>query len=295
MSILLQASLAPNTRAQYERAWGKLVVFCYSLGESTSLPLPVAMILLFVAHLHAGGSAPATIISTVSAISYFHKINSLPDPTANFIVGKLLAGARNLGSVPDVRLPVTLPILTRLVRALPMVFSSHYKCIMLRAMMVTAFRAYLRVGEMVPRSKNRLQGCLMIGDVVIAGDLINLSFRHFKHSSQQGPQSLQVRGECLQGSDIHPAAILREFIQYRGLGAGILFSQPDGSPMLRNEFDVSLKSLLSFCGYQSRSFKGHSFRIGAATAAALRGESDASIRAAGRWASDAFRKYIRIA
>ena len=161
--------------------------------------------------------------------------------------------------------------------------------------MVTAFRAYLRVGEMVPRSKNRLQGCLMIGDVVIAGDLINLSFRHFKRSSQQGPRSLQVRDECLQGSDIHPAAILRKFIQYRGLGAGILFSQPDGSPMLRNEFDVSLKRLLSCCGYQSRSFKGHSFRIGAATAAALRGESDASIRAAGRWASDAFRKYIRIA
>ena len=292
MSILLQAALAPNTRAQYERAWGKLVVFCYSLGESTSLPLPVAMILLFVAHLHAGGSAPATIISTASAISYFHKINSLPDPTANFIVVKLLAGARNLGSVPDVRLPVTLPILTRLVQVLPVVFSSHYKCIMLRAMMVTAFRAYLRVGEMVPRSKSRLQGCLMIGDVVIAGDLINLSFHHFKHSSRQGPQSLQVRGEYLQGSDIHPAAILRElFIQYRGLGAGILFSQPDGSPILRNEFDVSLTRLLNFCGYQSRSFKGHSFRIGAA----LRGESDASIRAAGRWASDAFRKYIRIA
>ena len=43
---------------------------------------------------------------------------------------------------------------------------------MLRAMMVTAFRAYLRVGEMAPRSKNRLQGCLLIGDVVIAGDIL---------------------------------------------------------------------------------------------------------------------------
>ena len=41
--------------------------------------------------------------------------------------------------------------------------------------------------------------------------------------------------------------------------------------------------------------KGHSFRIGAATSTVLRDESDAQIRAASRWASDAFRKYIRIA
>ena len=65
--------------------------------------------------------------------------------------------------------------------------------------------------------------------------------------------------------------------------------------MLRSEFDVSLKHLLSFCGYQTISFKGHNFRIGADTTAALRGESDTQIRAAGRWSSEAFRKYIRIA
>ena len=61
----------------------------------------------------------------------------------------------------------------------------------------------------------------------------------------------------------------------RGLVAGI-FSKPEGSPILQNEFDVSLKWLLGFCGYQYRSFKGHRLRIGAATAAALLGDSDAS-------------------
>ena len=61
------------------------------------------------------------------------------------------------------------------------------------------------------------------------------------------------------------------------------------------EFDFLLKHLLEFCGLSSQVFKGHSFRIGAATSAALRGESDAQIRAAGRWSSDAFRKYIRVA
>ena len=59
--------------------------------------------------------------------------------------------------------------------------------------MVIAFRAYLRVGEMVPRSRNMVQGCLHVEDVMLTGDLINVSFCRFKHGTQQGPQSLQVR------------------------------------------------------------------------------------------------------
>ena len=88
---------------------------------------------------------------------------------------------------------------------------------------------------------------------------------------------------------------MREFIQARGPLPGILFAFPDGRTMLCYEFDASLKQLLNFCGYKSTSFKGHSSRLGAATAAALREEFDAQIRVAGRWTSDAFWKYIRIA
>lgn len=295
LNQLLRASIAPSSRAHYERSWNKFVLFNASLGLSSQLPASVSTMLLFIAHLHASGAAPASIVSIVSAIAYFHKIHGFDDPSNCFIVAKALAGARNLGSVPDVRLPVTLPILTRLVLALPTVFTSRYKCLMLRAMMVLAFKAYLRVGEMVPRSRSQVGGCLQLGDVLLSGDLISISFRRFKHSTRQGPQSLQVRGECIPGSPIYLASFMREFQSGRGQIQSSLFAYADGSPMLRSEFDVSLKRLLGFCGYETSSFKGHSFRIGAATAAALRGESDAQIRAAGRWTSDAFKKYIRIA
>ena len=292
---MLNASLSTASRAHYGRAWHKLANFYNSLSMILCLPVPTCMLLLVIAHLHASKLAPASIVSTVSAVGYFHKINGFADPASSFLVTKLLAGARNLGAVPDVRLPVTLPMLGRLISAIPVVFTSGYKCRMLRAMMVLAFRAYLRVGEMVPRSRLAVGNCLQLGDVILSGDLITVSFRRFKHSAKQGPQSLQVRGGCITGTLISPAAFLRDFQNARGTVQASFFAYPDGSPMLRRDFDDSLKRLLVFCGYQTSSFKGHSFRIGAATDAALRGESDAQIRAAGRWTSDAFKKYIRIA
>ena len=126
------------------------------------------MMLLFIVHLYANGSAQASIVSTVSAVAYFHKINGFHDPSNCFMVSKLLSGARNLGTVPDVRLPVTPPVLS-LVHALPTVFASRYKCLMLRAMMVLAFKVYLRIGEMVPRSRGTIRGCLQMDDVLYPG------------------------------------------------------------------------------------------------------------------------------
>ena len=55
-----------------------------------------------------------------------------------------------------------------------------------------------------------------------------------------------------------------------------------------------LRSVLSFCGLDTARYKSHSFRIGAAFDAALRGFSDAQIRLMVRWRSDAFRQNIRL-
>ena len=55
-----------------------------------------------------------------------------------------------------------------------------------------------------------------------------------------------------------------------------------------------LRVLFQACGLDTNRFKGHSFRIGAASEAARLGYSDAQIRLMGRWWSDAVRRYIRL-
>ena len=126
VGTLLQASLTQATRAHYGRAWNKLVGFHTCIGLQLALPVSVTTMLLFVAYLHEQGLAATSITSTLSAICYFHKINNHSDPCNNFIVAKLLAGARNVRPSTDVHLPITIPILSKLIQALPHVVPSPY-------------------------------------------------------------------------------------------------------------------------------------------------------------------------
>ena len=85
-----------------------------------------------------------------------------------------------------------------------------------------------------------------------------------------------------------------DYVTLRGTENGPLFINEDGFPILRSEFSKKLCSIIRLCGLDPTRYKGHSFRIGAATYAAEQGHSDTQIRHMGRWKSDAFKNYIRI-
>ena len=72
-----------------------------------------------------------------------------------------------------------------------------------------------------------------------------------------------------------------------------LFIQQDGSFLSRSSFVQEVRSALRSAGIDHSLYAGHSFRIGAATTAALAGVPDHLIKALGRWHSDAFQLYTR--
>ena len=53
-----------------------------------------------------------------------------------------------------------------------------------------------------------------------------------------------------------------------------------------------VRQAIGALGLNSQNYAGHSFRIGAATAAAECGVEDSVIKALGRWKSSAFQVYI---
>ncbi|CAG2194548.1 unnamed protein product [Mytilus edulis] len=85
-----------------------------------------------------------------------------------------------------------------------------------------------------------------------------------------------------------------EYCKMRGIQNGPLFCFMDGKPIPRQYFTRQLQLSLQWAGCDTAVYKGHSFRIGAASSAAMMGISSDNIQLMGRWHSDAYKKYIRI-
>ena len=96
------------------------------------------------------------------------------------------------------------------------------------------------------------------------------------------------------GTDLCPVQALIRYLALRRPEAGPLFMTPSGAPLTRALLVKELQTALHSKGIQAAQYKGHSFRIGAATTAARQGMEDSLIKTLGRWRSSAYQAYIRI-
>ena len=107
----------------------------------------------------------------------------------------------------------------------------------------------------------------------------------------------QGRVGCLgrTGDDLCPVSALLEYLMRRGDRPGALFIWQDGTPLSRTQFVEAVRQALSAAHLPAQDYAGHSFRIGAATTAAMAGLEDSTIQTLGRWRSDSYQLYIRMA
>ena len=94
-------------------------------------------------------------------------------------------------------------------------------------------------------------------------------------------------------ADLCPVAAVLHYMVRRGSSRGPFFKFSDGRPLTRVRFVAGVRSAFQVAGIPSANYAGHSFRIGAATTAALCGVQDSLIKTLGRWESAAYTLYIR--
>lgn len=294
---LVLASLSKKSRESYQRAVSAYLDFSKThLKIRTHWPASVLSTLEFVAHLHHLGYAASTIISYTSALSFVHNLSLDPDPTKSFLIKKALAGISKLKPAQDLRLPITPHVLRRLIRAAKLTAKSSFHAKLFQAMFSLAFHAFLRVGEMTACSKHD-KAVLQARDISFRrnkkGNLqdILLTIRRFKHQGSRPAVTLVITA---QHNHYCPVRLLHRYFQLRGPKSGPLFVFKDRTPVSRTFFASYLRQCVTYVGLDGARYKGHSFRIGAATAAYSQGMSDARIKQMGRWQSSAFKKYIRI-
>ena len=95
------------------------------------------------------------------------------------------------------------------------------------------------------------------------------------------------------GGPLCPVEAITAHVSTRGSVSGIFFRFANQDPLTKARFVSSVRQAMMAVGLPYNHFAGHSFQIGAATAAARAGLEDSTIRVLGRWNSAAFLSYIR--
>jgi hypothetical protein len=208
----------------------------------------VEKIVLFIAYLFEEGKSPYTISTYLAALSYYLKFKGKPDITNNFIIKKLVNGDKRLAAGPDIRRPLTVTVFGHLLQALAHVTNAYYQRIMFEAMFLLACFAFLRIGEITPRSKT-YQNLLLFQDVTLhiyksGPTTVNLKISHFKHSTFKQPVLLEIKSQAK--ASYCPVRKRREFLRLRGRSNGPLFCYKDLSPIKRSEFCTVLNEALVF-------------------------------------------------
>ena len=80
-----------------------------------------------------------------------------------------------------------------------------------------------------------------------------------------------------------PVAPILNYLAVCPAVAGPLFICADGSPFMKSQFVAGVGHALAAAGLDPSKYSGHSFRIGAATSAAVVGIPDHLIKTLGRW------------
>ncbi len=250
------------------------------------------------------GLQHSSIKGYLSAIRRLQIINGLGDPfMASWplleytLRGIKLRQAKHRDTRPMKRLPITPDILRKLKRSWEK-DSLNPDCIMLWAASCTCFFGFLRSGEVTVPSLREYdpEGHLSEGDVSLDSQNEPSVVRVHVKTSKTDPfrQGVYVYlGRT--ANELCPVAAVAAYLAVRGRRPGPFFRFVTGAPLSRELFVTHIRTALrQYENIDVNNYSGHSFRIGAATAAAAAGIEDSTIKTLGRWQSSAYQLYVRI-
>lgn len=292
---LLNRSIAEGTRIAYQGAVNSFQQFRFSYHMDTTWPAITQQVMAFVARLSLDGRASSTVAQRLAALSYLHKLYGWPDPTKHFLIQKMQEGCKRGNKRKDGRLPITWALLCRLIPSLHHVCSSLYEVRLFQAAFLIAFFGFLRVGEFTVGSKVWDDGrALTLQDIQFGGGLrrsLLVCIRYSKTDQYGSASTLEIQGNGIR--DGCPVVAMDKYLQMRPRKEGPLFCHANGCPLTRYQFQAVLAKALTSSGAVPSEYGTHSFRIGAATTAALNGFAPDKIKEMGRWRSEAYKLYVR--
>ena len=295
MNRLLENAYAPATHAAYQQGIAAFEAFCIKYNYKCTYPCKADIIPHFVAHLSLSGKAFSTAKTYLAALSSKHKLNSWTDPTDSFLIKKLMQGFARSSPSKDVRYPITLQRLQKIVKTLPLVCNDSFEVILFKTAFVLAFFGFFRISELLGQnmSLKRARKAVKVADVKMEPSKMSICLNGSKCDQRMKGEKIVLQRERVY-TEVCPVLTTREFLRIRPKSSEYLLVHYNSSQLTRFQFQAVLKKVAKQLGWPIQSYSSHSFRIGAATTAAMNGDSIDMIMEKGRWKSSAVKNYIRL-
>ncbi|XP_070601697.1 uncharacterized protein [Erythrolamprus reginae] len=294
VSKAMDLSIAPSTRRAYQRAGREFWAFRHDRRYDQLWPAPVEHLLEFCALYRRRGLSARTIRGKLAGLAFVAKSRGFADTTGDFRIRKTLEGwIREKGPARgDSRRPLKLTHLMGLYELWGRLCRSAYEASLYHAAAVTLFFGAFRVSEVLAASRADSSGqAFTTRDIKLGRSSVSLRLRRSK-TDQRG-RGVTVQLSRAANRRVCPVAALVAYWAHRGVEPGFLFCHASGEPLTRYQFWAVTSKALARLGLDPRCYGTHSFRIGAASLAAVEGFSRLDIKTVGRWRSGAFRTYIR--
>jgi len=257
-AALINAALAPSTRAFYSRVIDKLASVC-GLQKSNMFPVSSDHVADYIVFLFESGLAPSSMASHASAIAYEHKIRGLPDPSADFYVRQLIAGAKKMRPSVDTRKPLSISEIFELCETLYLLGLPLVERLAWKAIFLVGFFALLRPGELV-RGQTGIH-TLQLSYLQISGCQLSIRIPSSKSNAKPVTITLEARPDLRHC----PVQAVSEYMRVRREGECYFFTDSVGQGFTTNKLSLMLKRAGSRLGWDVSDVSGHCLRIGGAT------------------------------
>ena len=278
----------------YSSAQKRYLSFC-QMYQIPPLPLSETSVCLFAAFLAHQGLKSQSISTYLSGLRHLQVSAGLQPPQRSTWprLQYVLKGiARSQLTSVRRRLPITAAIMTRLQGAIPSVCTNQYEAKLLWAACCLGYFGFMRSGEFT--SARTAEPAVCLSDVAIDShhtpSLLRVRLRRAKTDPfGQGVEIFMSKTD----TTVCPVVAVLSYLAVRRGSDGPLFIHANGLPLTRDQFVSEVKKALQKAQIDSSLYSGHSFRIGAASAAAAAGVPAYFIKMLGRWESEAYHLYIR--
>ena len=298
LHITRLAAYADGTHKIHQTQWRAFLLFC---GYFNLPPLPASLeTLCLYCQFLSRSMIPASVRNYLSGVKLLHLLAGQDISLfKSYELTIIFKGLQRLAKhVPSRAPPVTPEILLQLVSLVD--FTNPVEVTFMSAFLFTFF-LLARVSNIVPRTSASFNPSLHLcrGDIVLTSTGLVVLFKHTK-TIQFGKRRLLLPLLRMPNSLLCPVQIFEHmcslvpatlqspaFLQLTQSGRMV--------PVTKSQYVAFFRALLRRAGIPDYlSFRGHSFRRGAASWAFRLGVPGEIIQVYGDWASDAYKSHLEI-